>query len=530
MTKEKQPKLIKQFDKRSGHTYFYESISYWDSEKKQSRAKRKLVGKLDPTTGEMVPTDGRMKKKKIVTSPVPPLTAIKRSFYGATYALSQVAKTIGLTEDLKVIFPTDYQSFLALAYYLVLAPTSSMQKFNRWSELHHLSYDVSRLTSQRISELFQRVTEKEKQAFFKAQMARQSQESYWFYDTTSISSYSQKLRQVKFGYNKEDDLLAQLNLALLFGSESRLPVLYRPLSGNIPDAKTLPWLMSLFDELTDRPIQLVLDRGFYKAENVLLMCQEGITFIQGTKVSLKYVKEALSQLAPTMERHEHYDISTQLYHQQLPINQVFKASETAGYPVTLYAYLNSERATEERVRFHKQLQLWERELQTNQLIEKNQKSYKMYFTVKKEKGKVISVRVKDEAVSEKLAYAGYFVLLSNSRMSSAQVLSHYRDKDQVEKAFMNLKDRLNMRRLRVSSERGLEGKIFVQYLALILVSELKHRMEKADLFKDYTLDEVLEDLNRIECFLHPSFGMTVGEILQKQETLFKLLSIKIPPH
>lgn len=34
-------------------------------------------------------------------------------------------------------------------------------------------------------------------------------------------------------------------------------------------------------------------------------------------------------------------------------------------------------------------------------------------------------------------------------MTSAQVLSHYRDKDQVEKAFMNLKDRLNMRRLRV---------------------------------------------------------------------------------
>lgn len=53
--------------------------------------------------------------------------------------------------------------------------------------------------------------------------------------------------------------------------------------------------MSLFDELTDRPIQLVLDRGFYKAENILLMCREGITFIQGAKVSLKYVKEALSQ-------------------------------------------------------------------------------------------------------------------------------------------------------------------------------------------------------------------------------------------
>ena len=33
------------------------------------------------------------------------------------------------------------------------------------------------------------ITEKEKQAFFKAQVARQTEDSYWFYDTTSISSY-----------------------------------------------------------------------------------------------------------------------------------------------------------------------------------------------------------------------------------------------------------------------------------------------------------------------------------------------------
>lgn len=301
--------------------------------------------------------------------------------------------------------------------------------------------------------------------------------------------------------------------------------MYRPLSGNILDAKTLPWLMSLFDDLTDHPIQLVLDRGFYKAENVLLMCQENITFIQGAKCSVKYVKEALSQLVPTMERHTHYDAATNLYAQKLSINQVFKASASSGYPVTLHAYLDSERAAEERIRFHQQLQRWEEELKTNQLKEANQTAYKRYFKVSKDR----LVEVKEEAVEEKLAYMGYFVLLSNSRMTSAQVLSHYRDKDQVEKAFMNLKDRLNMRRLRMSSERGLEGKLFVQYLALILVSELKHRMEQANLFKDYTLDEVLEAFNRVEYFIHPSFGMTIGKILQKPEKLYEQLNLKIPP-
>jgi len=51
--------IIHQIDKRSGIIYAYESISYWDKEKKQSRAKRKLIGGVDKETGEIVPTDGR---------------------------------------------------------------------------------------------------------------------------------------------------------------------------------------------------------------------------------------------------------------------------------------------------------------------------------------------------------------------------------------------------------------------------------------------------------------------------------------
>ncbi len=56
--------IIKQHDKRSGITYAYESHSYWDPEKKMTRAKRKLIGRVDPETGDIVPTDGRNRKAK----------------------------------------------------------------------------------------------------------------------------------------------------------------------------------------------------------------------------------------------------------------------------------------------------------------------------------------------------------------------------------------------------------------------------------------------------------------------------------
>jgi len=51
--------IVYQKDKRSGITYAYENKAYWDSEKKQSRSKRKLIGRLDEETGEIVKTDGR---------------------------------------------------------------------------------------------------------------------------------------------------------------------------------------------------------------------------------------------------------------------------------------------------------------------------------------------------------------------------------------------------------------------------------------------------------------------------------------
>lgn len=56
--------IIKILNKQSGVTYVYESESYWDKEKKQPRSRRKLIGKIDEETGEIIPTGGRGNRKK----------------------------------------------------------------------------------------------------------------------------------------------------------------------------------------------------------------------------------------------------------------------------------------------------------------------------------------------------------------------------------------------------------------------------------------------------------------------------------
>ena len=54
---------VKVYNKERDVTYVYDSYSYWDKEKKQPRSKRKLIGKLDPETGEIVPTGKRGRPK-----------------------------------------------------------------------------------------------------------------------------------------------------------------------------------------------------------------------------------------------------------------------------------------------------------------------------------------------------------------------------------------------------------------------------------------------------------------------------------
>ena len=55
--------IVKIHNKARGVTYVYESHSYWDKELKQPRSNRKLIGKVDPETGETVPTGKRGRRK-----------------------------------------------------------------------------------------------------------------------------------------------------------------------------------------------------------------------------------------------------------------------------------------------------------------------------------------------------------------------------------------------------------------------------------------------------------------------------------
>jgi len=532
---------VNQFDKRSGITYVYESVSYWDKEKQQPRATRKLIGKRDAQTGEIVPTDGRGKrrheKSEVVQTVKPgpiPITAVNRRFYGATYLLDEIGKNLGLIDDLKQCFPGTYKQIQSIAYYLILESDSPLFRFEKWSTLHKHPYDKD-IPSQRSSELFAGILEEQRSQFTKLQERRRSDDEYWAYDTTSLSSYSQTLRQVQYGKNKEDDKLPQINLALVFGEKSGLPFYYRKLAGNIPDVSTVKNLLADFRVLGFDKVKLVMDRGFYSQANINGLFKEHLKFIVAVQTSVSFVREAIDTVYDTHRTFENLDEQHELYAQTVLTSWNYQQErpykkDVIAKPrrVYLHIFFNIEKYVEDETGFDRKLMSMRKEILSGKRVPEHENFYGKYFEIKETPVRGVQVIVKDEAVRKTKRYYGYFTLFSNEKMDAMTALQLYRNKDIVEKAFGNIKDRLNLRRLLVSSEKSLDGKLFVGFIALIYLAYIKKRMHESGMFQKYTMQTLLDKLDVIECFENPCHEIRVGEVLTKQRQIYDALGINPP--
>ncbi len=521
----------------NGTEYVFEDQPYWDAKKKRGAHKRIYIGKL--VNGEFVPNKKYLleqelaeTRKRIQPGPVPSDKSL-RQFYGAVYLLEQIGESTGVVYDLKRSFPTTYRQMLSIIYYLILE-NSPLYRFSKWSRTHKHPYDKD-IPSQRSSELLSAIDEAGKMNFFSQQAERRLEKEFLAFDITSISSYSQLIKQVKYGKNKEGDRLPQINLALLLGEQSGLPAYYRKLPGNVSDVKTVTNLLKDITFLKLDKVKLVMDRGFYSADNINALYKHHYKFLIGAKLSLSIVKNKLGEIRNELKTRKHYYPEAGLFALSFleiwPYEDIKPRSGKEvreNRRVYLHFYYNDRKATDDRTRFYHELDALEEELRNGHLNPEHEKKYSKYFDVTKTPVRGIKIEPKQAAIATAEQNFGYFVLISNGISDSMEALQIYRTKDVIEKAFGNLKEHLNMRRESVASEEGLEGKLFLQFVALIYLCQIKKVMDEKKLFSKYTLQELLDELDIIELDQHPGKRAHVGEITGKQRAIYEAMGVAIP--
>ncbi len=371
--------------------------------------------------------------------------------------------------------------------------------------------------------------------FFRLQGKHRVEHEYWVYDTTSISSYSKSLKQVRYGVNKDDDLLPQINLALLFGEKSNLPFYYRKLAGNITDVKTIKNLLADIDFLGYHKVKLVMDRGFYSDDNINDLYKNHLKFLIAGKISLKFIKAELDKVHGSIRNWTNYNQKHDLYSCFIPINWSYTQDRPnvgdtlkGDRRMYLHIYYNSNKAVEDEKKLNILLCKLKEELESGLLNPAHEKQYNKYFETKTTPVKGTKAIANQSVIEEAQKNYGYFVLLSNEIKNSDEALDIYRNKDLVEKAFGNLKERLNLSRTLVSSDQRLDGKLFVEFLALIFLSYIKKKMQDKNLFKSYTMQELLDEFDIIECFEQSGRALRVGEVTKQQIGLYEAMEIAPP--
>jgi transposase len=481
---------ITQIDKRTGRAYVYETGYRYDKIKKRTVLDgRKLIGHVNPDTGELVPNRN--------TKPYVSSSKATREFYGATYLFDQICKATGIADDIRAAVPDIADEVLSLAYYLVSEDKSPIYRFGRWARTHWHPCGKE-ITSQRGSELLASLDMDVKERFCRFQAKRRIGDEYWFYDTTSISSYSEILRQVKWGHNKDNKPLPQLNLAILIGHRTGLPFHFRHMAGNISDVSTIKKLIDDVPGMRTGKIRVACDRGFWSATNINALMDARIKFLIGVKTNLKFVGNALREHAAELRSWRNFDEDKDVFGITVPhewdyekVHPRIGGMEHAKRRSYLHLYYSIERAAEDERKLSALLKSLTAELERENRVDAHEGLYEHYFH--KVRGKYVGKM--DVIEAERTRY-GYFALFGNDAALDARgALAVYREKDMIEKCFADVKSRLDFRTPKVSSAETLSGKLLCVFISLIIISWIKRGMARSGLNEKWTILSLIDELD-----------------------------------
>ena len=146
----------------------------------------------------------------------------------------------------------------------------------------------------------------------------------------------------------------------------------------------------------------------------------------------------------------------------------------------------------------------------------------------KKRGAKISFNT--EAINRHISrYAGFQVLLPSGIKDPVEALRLYREKDSVEKCFDDLKNNLDLKRLRMHSSRTVDRRLFVQFIDLIHVSAFLKQMRDSGLIKYYTVRELLNEMDTLKKINYScKYGHILTELTKPQQQILWALDFPIP--
>jgi len=511
-------RIIKIKTKQSGTVYLYEDESYWDKEKGYSTHKRTCIGKAG-TDGKPIYNEYYKTREKIqvlTADAKKPREVSSTTFVGETLVLDKVAGKTGVSCILAESFgESDTEKIVGLAYYQICRG-KALSNAEDW--LDQRSSGDLKLSSQRVSELLERLKDDKINTFFTSWAKKHSEGGNQLFDLTSVSTYGKRNPYAEYGYNRDGESLEQINLALLTSCGSGLPLWYEILPGSMSDKVVLDHVLSMMKKMEVSKFTFVGDRGFYSERNLQLLSGNGYKFTIPVPSNIGWQKKLIAEHRDALVRPDNLleDRGSIMYGKT-----VYKT--TCHGRTWYHMYFDPSRKDKVIASFMQRLRIAKDELEDNRLVESHSALYDRYFIVKDTPARGSKVTYNDDAIREFIdSDSCYWILISTSAKTACEALHQYRERNGVELYFDDEKNLLDLRRLKNHNEQTIKGKIFVTFISLIILAQLR-KMVNAVEGKKHRYWSEHDMLRKVETFAMVHFEGKYKDVYTTPTTAQRLV-------
>jgi len=513
---------------KNGIEYWYEETPYYDKEKKQIRHRSKYLGRNvdgQPVRMRSAPEEVKEKTKKKAT-------IVKSSFdYGSIFVLQSIMEELNLDRYLSDLLPSSEVSMVrALAFNRIIRPTA-MKNVDSWYEGTALALESPQidLAGQRVSELLCRLGESNIPDRFMSQLIEGiGTKNTLIYDITSLSSYSQLINLLEYGYNRDGEPLPQINMSLILDKDRGIPIMYDIFPGSISDVSTLSGTLKKIKAHGIQNYVAVMDRGFFSLSNLQELMVNDISFIMAAKLQLNDLKQLMTDAQKDIDdvKYLHKFNKDPIFAK--PITYNLDSIEVHGY---VY-YDPKLEQTEKQTLLSRLYDIREELLKVR--LNKNNNHYAVF----KEKAhgfanffewnvvdNRFNVEIKQNAVAQRMNKMGKYILFYSGDFDWMKCLSMYRERDEIEKSFKALKNEIDILPLNTHSEKTTRGFIFIAFLSLIIRSRLINMMREAKILDKYSVELLLLQLEKLRKITLADGLISVTEMTKKQREIIQALKL-----
>ena len=464
--------------RKNGDIYVYEVTSKYNPAKRYNETlSSRLLGKIPKGETEMISTRPRKDPRNAIRE-------AERIHVGVTDILSWIGKKSGIDKD--ICDATDKgtaQKILSIAWFWTSNQGKAIRHIEEWQINHRVPY-VEGLSEDTcyllMKQLGTDITISQK--YFQNRAAHATSKDSVAVDTTTISSYSEHLNDVRYGYNKDGNGLATVKLLTLFSLKDHQPIAFMRQPGNIPDVISVLNALTQLSVLGMGKPLVVLDGGFFSDGNIFIFMQKHTKFLMRGSLDGRWIRPELDTVMDSFETPSHicpYD--SNVYGTTISIVLQFDSERkytrnginkgdivSEEHRIYLHFYLNVDKARMEKAMLLDDIksvkQQLERGVDESLLTKSEQNIVKKYLVVSRTP-KRFSVRMNDDAILKETRYYGYFVLLSNNKMSTFDALREYRLREKTEEGFRIDKQYNDAHITRSKTTTSLEGRFFCQFVA-----------------------------------------------------------------